>query len=44
MIIKACYIFCLLWAVYNVVVTFTCTGTVSPFYWPPVTQCTGEAP
>ena len=40
--IKAAYILCALWALYNVVVTFTCEGSVSPAYWPPVTQCYGE--
>lgn len=41
---KTLYVLIGLWALYNVVVATTCTGTVSPFYWPPVTQCTGEAP
>lgn len=27
------------WAIYNVTVAFICDGTVSPGYWPPVTQC-----
>lgn len=41
---KTLYVLIGLWALYNVVVATTCTGSVSPFYWPPVTQCTGEAP
>lgn len=36
---KILYAIIALWALYNVSVTFTCDGTPSPFYWPPVTQC-----
>jgi len=37
------YIFVLIvaWTIFNGYTALTCDGTVSPFYWPPVTQCKG---
>jgi hypothetical protein len=32
-------VFVALWAMYNITVTATCTGRLSPFYWPPIAVC-----
>ena len=34
------YALCAVWALYNFATAATCgSGKVSPFYWPPITEC-----